>query len=106
MEITKNKVVELINAVEETNLTKDQLENYRDTLSSMFARIQMELADIEKVEAVFFAQKHQDLSLTDVAIKRQWKAGEFGQRGIDLKAWSKGIEKLLASLKSRLYSLY
>jgi len=104
--IDKNKIVELINSVKENNLTKDQLEEYRDKMSTTFAEIQLELADLEKMEAVFFAQKHQDLSLTDVAIKRQWKAGEFGQRAIDLKAWSKGIEKLLASLKSRLYSMF
>lgn len=105
METNKNKVVELINAVEEKNLSKEQLERYYDELSILFARMQMESADIEKVEAVFFAQKHQDLSLTDVAIKRQWKASELGQKGIELRAWSKGIEKLLRSVKNRIYSL-
>lgn len=103
--IDKNKIVELINAVEERNLPKEKLEEYYDALSILFARTQLEMADLEKIEAVFFAQKHQDLSLTDVAIKRQWKASEQGMRAIELKSWTRGIEKLLRSVKNRIYSL-
>ena len=39
---------ELIISVKEHNLSKDQLENYRDQLSNLYAEMNIEMADLEK----------------------------------------------------------
>ena len=44
---------ELIIAVKEKNLTKEQIEAYRDDMSNVYAQMQMEMADLEKKEALF-----------------------------------------------------
>ena len=94
---------ELIKAVDENNLTKPQLEEYRDKLANLAALMQLELADLEKAEALFFLENKQD---TDVATKRAWKGSAKGQRMIELTHYYKAAEKILSSLKSRLYSIY
>ena len=93
---------DLIVSVKEKNLSKDQLEAYRDQLSGLFAEMQMECADLEKEEALFMEK-------TDATVARAkvlWKATPSGQRLIVLKRYSLATKELLNSLKSRLYSLY
>lgn len=98
-------LLELFQTVKEKNLSKEQLEGYRDELSSMYADIQLEVADIEKEEAIFFyGKKSPDVS--DISIKREWRVTHSGQRLILLSRYLKATEKILASLKSRLYSIY
>ena len=98
---------DLILAVKEKNLTKDQLENYRDDMSNIFARMQFELADIEKEKALYFDEiKNQDNKASDIAIKRSWKATQKGLREIELKRYCLATKEMLNSLKSRLYSIY
>lgn len=94
---------ELFIAVKEKNLSKTQLEEYRDELSSLFAQIHLEMAEKEKAEALFIVESK---LASDVAKKRIWNATPDGQRLIDLKHMSKGAEKILSSLKSRLYAIY
>jgi hypothetical protein len=94
---------EIFEAVKEKNLTKTDLENYRDELSSLFASIHLEMAECEKEEALFIMESKLG---SDVAKKRVWNATPKGQRLIELKHYSKGAEKVLSSLKSRLYSIF
>jgi hypothetical protein len=61
------------------------------------------MADLEKAEALYFIGSELP---SDVAKKRAWNATTSGQRLIELKHYSKGAEKVLSSLKSRLYSVY
>lgn len=98
---TPTTLNELIISVREQNLTKDQLEGYRDQLSDLYAQMQMEMADIEKQEALF----PNDYP-TAVARKNAWKATEPGQRLIVLKRYCLACKEILNSLKSRLYSMY
>lgn len=93
---------ELFKAVKERNLTKDQLEDYRDQLSGLFADMQLEMAELEKQEALY-PQEDFDSA---VARKNAWKATREGQRLIELKRYCIGIKEILNSLKSRLYSIY
>lgn len=95
---------ELILAVKEKNLSKDQLEAYRDDLSGLYAQMQMEMAEIEKEEALFMDSMEEK----DTVAKRQvnWKASVSGQRLIVLKRYCLATKELLNSLKSRLYSIY
>lgn len=96
------KLSELILAVKEKNLTKEQIEAYRDEISSLYAQMQMEMAELEKEEALFMEK-------TDTTVARAkvlWKATEKGQRLIVLKRYERATKELLNSLKSRLYSIY
>lgn len=93
---------ELIVSVKEKNLTKDQLEAYRDDISSLYAEMQLDMADLEKEEALFMER-------TDATVARAkvlWKATKEGQRLIVLKRYCLACKEMLNSLKSRLYSIY
>lgn len=95
-------LTELIIAVKEKNLDKDQLENYRNEMSQVFAEMQIEMANLEKLEALFMEK-------TDTTVARGkvlWKATKEGQRLIVLKRYTLATKELLNSLKSRLYSIY
>ncbi len=95
---------ELIILVKEKDLSKDQLEQYRDAMSYLFADYQIEMADLEKKEALFMNKKTPDDSVAQMKI--YWKATPEGQRLITLKRESLALKELLNSLKSRLYSIY
>ena len=98
---------ELMEKVKEKSLTKDQLEEYRDDMSRVYAEFQMELADIEKNKAqYFYNKKEQNDKESDISIKRVWQATSFGLREIELKRYCLATKELLNSLKSRLYSIY
>jgi beta-mannanase len=97
------KLIELIKSVREEKLSKDQLENYRDQMSSLFAEMQLELAEIRKTKALYFVEKR---SKTDKETERNWQITKEGLREIELSHYSKALEKLLSSLKARLYQIY
>lgn len=101
---------DLIVSVKEKNLSKDQLEAYRDQMSHLYAEMQMELATLEKMKAIFFEEEGLNLEngkrRTDISLKREWNATSQGQREIVLKRYCLATKELLNSLKSRLYSIY
>jgi len=100
-------LTELIVAVKEKNLDKDQLESYRDQMSHLFADMQIELAELEKSEALFLEHEQNAEDRPSVAqSKINWKSTEQGQRLIVLKRYCLATKELLNSLKSRLYSIY
>ena len=45
----------LITEIKEANLTKDKLEEYSSMLDILCAEYELELADVEKAEAMFLA---------------------------------------------------
>jgi len=98
------KLQDLILAVKEQNLSKDQLEAYRTDISDIFVKLQMEMADLEKEEALYMNGKSVDESVAQRKIT--WKATQGGQRLITLKRYGLACKELLNSLKSRLYSIY
>ena len=97
------KLKELIIAVKEKNLTKEQLEDYSDQMSSLFAEMQIEMAELEKEEALFMDMKQVEDSVAETKIK--WKGTENGRRLIVLKRYCLAVKELLNSLKSRTYRL-
>ena len=99
------KLLELFSQVKDGSLNKDQLEKYHSELSHLFADMSIEMAEIEKSEATFFYKK-MNPQISDVYIKREWRATELGQRQIILKRYLAATSKILSSLKSRLYSQY
>lgn len=104
---TNMTLTELIVAVKEKNLTKDQLEDYRDEMSHVYADMQMELADIEKEKAIRMEEMRvatpED---SEARLKGNWQSTLKGQREIVLKRYCLATKELLNSLKSRLYSIY
>ena len=97
------KLAELFKQVQEKNLTKDQLEEYHADLSGLYGQMQLELADVRKKKAIFFVEQPEK---TAIATERKWGASSEGLREIELAHYAKGTEKILSSLKSRLYSVY
>ena len=94
---------DLIVSVREQNLTKDELEGYRDQLSGLFAQFQLEMADKEKEEALFMNQPG-DKSVAQRKV--EWKATDSGQRLIVLKRYATATKELLSSLRNRLFNVY
>ena len=92
---------DLILQVKEKNLTKEQLEAYSDQLSSLFAEMMCECADLEKEEALFMEGEEGTVASKKVS----WKATPSGQRLIVLKRYCLAVKELLNSLKSRVYRL-
>lgn len=97
---------ELIIAVKEKNLSKDQLESYRDEMSQVFADMQLEMADLEKEEALFMDSTSIGSEWTVARKKVAWKGTGAGLRLIVLKRYCLATKELLNSLRSRLYSVY
>ncbi len=97
------KLRELLEAVKEKSLTKTQLEAYRDDLSNLFALMQLELADIRKAKAMYIFESEEK---TMAAKDSSWAASQKGQREIELSHYCKACEKVISSLKSRLYQIY
>lgn len=95
---------EAIKSVKEGNLSKDQLESYRDQMSVLFSMFQLEMADLEKEEALFMNGKKDEQSIADR--KRQWKATESGLKLIKRKREATATKEMLSSLRNRLFNIY
>src|SRR3990167_5787047 len=93
---------ELLEAVKDDQLSLQAIEKYRDEMVHLHSAMQIELAGIEKEEALFFdANSAPDIS--DISVKRKWLVTENGQRQILLNRYIKVIVKEIDSLKSRVY---
>lgn len=94
---------DLIVAIKEQGLTKEQLEGYHSELTSLYATMSLDMADIEKEEALYLNDCEEP---TKAGAERKWNATEQGQKAITLKHNLRAIEKLLSSVKSRIYQIY
>lgn len=118
---TKETLEKLINAVKEENLTKTQLEEYHTSITYLDNILRLELAPLEKEEALFFTENKHPMMMfdspngqipvvgttkPDIEIKRMWRATEKGQRQIELSHYLKVTPKLLQSIRTRLYAIY
>lgn len=97
-------LLQLIKDVKEQNLPKDKLEEYRDQMSTLYAEMCLEMSELEKAEALFMGGFDKEVS--NVARKTEWKNTAEGQRIIVLKWHLKALEKLLSSLKNRIFQIY
>lgn len=101
------------------NLSKDRLETLHTDITNFDALLRMELIPLEKEEALYFQQNKvsikeqgvgyvvtENIKLSDVEIKRMWKATPQGQRQIELDQMLKITPKLLQSCKVMLYAVY
>ena len=97
------KLSELILAVKEEKLTKEQLGDYETQISNLFVQMMLERATLEKEEALFMNGK--DKSDSAISRKIQWRATPSGQRLIDIKCHLSATKEMLNSIKSRTYKL-
>lgn len=94
------KLIELIRDVRDEKLTREQLESYYDKLSELVCDMYLEAGELEKKEALYFISNKAE---TDVATKRNWKATPEGLRQIDIKYYIQATNKMLSSVKNRVY---
>ena len=102
------KLRELITSVKEKNLTKEQLEDYGDQMSELFAEMMLEMADLEKKEALFMENQPKLFDDKEISVAMRkifWKATPSGQRLIMLKRYCLATKEMINSLKSRVYRL-
>jgi len=98
------KLEELLEAVKDENLSLVLIEKYRDEMIHLHSAMQIEMADLEKAEALFFLA-NADPEASDISIKRKWRGSEKGQRQIEVNRYLKALAKEIDSLKSRVYRL-
>lgn len=96
-----SKLLDLLLTVRDENLTKEQCESYRDQLIHFHTDLQLEIAELEKKQAMFFVDRD---GFSDISIKRKWRASDDGQRLLTLNRYTKATVKEIDSLKSRIYS--
>ena len=94
----------LLEAVKDEKLSLVLIEKYRDELVHLHSDMQIELANIEKLEALYF-DTHSAPDVSDISVKRKWRVTENGQRQILLNRYIKVVVKEVDSLKSRVYRL-
>lgn len=90
----------LAKEVREANLSSQKLEEYYTDLTSLYAEMTMNLADLEKLEAVYLNECEEK---TRAGAERKWYASPDGQKQIELKHSTRAIEKLASSIKNRIY---
>ena len=93
-------ITDIIKEVKEGNFTKDKLEEYSSMLDVLSAEYELELADVEKAEALFLADCGEK---TRAGATTKWEASELGQKEILLKRQLRAISKLSSSVKTRIY---
>jgi hypothetical protein len=93
-----------LKAVTEKNLTKTQLEEYRDAMSLLLMQLQIECSELEKEEALYLANRPSEESIA--SRKVSWKATVSGQRLIVVKRYISATKTMMTSLRDRLYNFY
>ena len=93
-------ITDIIRDVKEANLTKDKLEELSSMLDILCAEMELELADVEKAEAMYLANCEEK---TRAGATTKWEATELGQKEITLKRQLRAVSKLASSVKTRIY---
>lgn len=96
-------IQDIILKIEEGNLTKNELEDYSSMLDVLGAKLELNLADIEKEEAMFLANSDEK---SRAGAERAWNATLAGQNEILLKRQLRAISKLASSVKTRIFQKY
>lgn len=93
-------ISELAKAVREDNLSREKLDEYYTHLASLSALMNVEMGDLTKQEAIFL----ESCEGTAVMASRKWGVTPQGQRQTELKYGIRAVDKLIGSVKRRLYS--
>ena len=95
------KISDLAKKVKEGNLDKYAIEQYHTELTSLYVEMETAMADLEKKEAIYLNECGEK---TRAGAERIWYATKEGQEMIELKHNLRASEKLLSSLKHRIYN--
>lgn len=96
-------ISDIITAVKEENLPREKLEEFYMALTSLSAEMHLEMATLEKLQAWFF-EEHKEKFQTAVLATRAYNVTREGQRMIDLKHQLRACDKLLSSVKHRIFN--
>jgi len=96
-------IINVIKSLKEGNMTKYDLEELSSMLDILQADLELELAEIEKSEALFLVECKEK---TRSGATMKWDASEKGQSEIELKRKLKALSKLSSSVKTRIYQKY
>lgn len=91
---------DLITAVRDKKLTKEQLEGYFDELCILEAELHLEISDLERTHALYLDNSEEK---THADKERKFNATKEGLRLKELKKYVEAIKPLLASVKSRIF---
>jgi hypothetical protein len=97
------KLQDVFTAIKDEGLDGDRLESYHTQLSALCSEMYLEMAQIQKEQAIYLAESEEK---TTAGAERKWFALPKGQRQIELKNYIRATEKQLSSLKNRLYARY
>ena len=95
-------IKEIILRIKEGNLSREQLEEYYDSLTVLYAEMNYRMGEVTKEEALFLADCKEK---TKTGADRLWLITPLGQEQITLKYNIRALEKLVASVKHRIYKL-
>ena len=98
-----SQLVDLLEAIKEENLSKEQLESYYDKMVSLHAMMELQISELEKKSALFIDTFPDDIS--NAERERKWKATPEGQREIELKHFLRIAVKQIKALYSRNFRL-
>ena len=75
------KLTDLFLSVKEENLTKYQLEDFYQQMSSLYADMHLRMGELEKQQALFMLN---DPEKTNALMERLWKGSKLGLEKIQL----------------------
>jgi len=99
-----SQLLDTFEAVKEKDLPEAKLEEYSNTLTSLYADMMVRIAELKKSRAMFFYKEldaHPEMA--DVRVKRIWEVTDEGQELIKLEQYVKAASRVLSSIKSRLF---
>ncbi len=97
------QLLELLQAVKDGTLEKEDLEMYRDKLCMMYGDLKIEAAELKKKESIHYLQTKTP-EVSGITVKHLWRASEDGRRLILLEAYISASAKAIDSLKMRIYA--
>ena len=95
---------DLIIAVKEQNLNKDQLEQYHSELCNLKAQLKLEFAELKKKKAIYLLGREAGESVISRDIS--WSASKEGQRKFDIEGYIGATTSTIEGIKARLYNTY
>lgn len=98
------KLTDLMDKVQEQNLSKDQLEHYHSELTILRAKLKEEFATLKKEKARFLIGREQGESMA--SREASWGASPSGQRKYDIEGYIGSVNSLIDNVKARLYNTY
>lgn len=96
------KLRELLEAVKDKSLTKEQIEDYHKDMIHMNTMLLFEIAELKKAEAFYLMDSKEE---THAGRTRGWRVTEKGQRLIELEFYRRAVSKEVESLKTRIYAM-